>query len=75
MKIAPIKMMPAPDADYPWMIWIWFYPTYDPSEPTIAEIDAWCEPQWQHGAQYVQTTGGWRFKQESDAQLFLLTWS
>jgi hypothetical protein len=73
MKISLFRLMPATDPDYPWMLW--YYPTYDQSEPTVIEIDAWCERQWQHGAQHVQTTGGWKFQLDSHAHMLMMTWS
>lgn len=64
---------------WPWLVYSYF--SHNPFDtqslkPTTIKCDAWCAHMWgDPGEVYDHLVGGWQFKHESDARMFMITWS
>jgi hypothetical protein len=64
---------------WPWRVYSYFcHDPYDicDTEPSTPKCDTWCVQMWgDPGHVYLLMEGGWQFKHEADARMFMMTWS
>lgn len=80
MMKAPLFKCVHRDTDpWPWRVYSYF--NHDPFDtnhvtPTTIKCDAWCAHMWgDPGEVYDFMVGGWQFKHEAHAHIFMMTWS
>lgn len=67
-----MRMMKDFSSEYPYQVYL----TDEVSSQVISQIDEWCQTQWgMWNENWDYINKGWRFKQESDALEFMMTWS